>query len=113
MDVDRLPVGNRSTRGRVAINDAALAHSICHGNRAKVRNKMQKVTIKAKNRSIFGVTESCSSLGNPIEHRLKIGWRARDHPQDVAGGRLSFEQPVALDLEFLVLPNQLCISLFW
>src|SRR5262245_13192070 len=114
MDMYRLPVNDCSTSGCVTIQDAdGLAHSTCHGNGAEVRNKTQKVTIKAKDRSIFGVTEYGSSLGNPIEHRLKVSWRARDHPQDVAGRRLSLEQPVALELEFLVLPNQLCISFFW
>src|SRR5262245_53347378 len=112
--MDRLPVNDCSTSGRATIQKApALAHSTCYGNGTEVRNKAQKVTIKAKNRSIFGVTESCSSLGNPIEHRLKVGWRARDHPQDVAGGRLSLEQPVALELKFLVLPDHLCVSFFW
>jgi len=77
-----------------------------------VRNKTQKVTIKAEDRSIFGVTEPRSSLGNSIEHRLKVGWRARDHAEYIAGRRFSFEQPVALELKFLVLPNQLCISFF-
>src|SRR5262249_49451107 len=85
MDVDRLPVGNRSTRGRVAINDEALTHSICHGNRAKVRNKSQKITIDAKNRSIFSVTEPGSSFGNRIKHGLNVDWRACDHSQNVAG----------------------------
>jgi hypothetical protein len=55
-----------------------------------VRNKTQKVTIKAKNRSIFSITESGSSLGNRIEHRLKVAWRARDHPKNVAGRRFPF-----------------------
>jgi len=91
MDVDRLPVCNRSTHGRVAINDAALTHSICHGNRAKVRNKTQKITIDAKDGSILRVTQLRGSLGNRIEHNLKISRRASDHPEDVAGGGLAFE----------------------
>src|SRR4030095_1698640 len=101
-------VNDCSTSGRATIQDAAtLAHITCYGNGAEVRNKTQEVTIKAKDRSIFGVTESRSSLGNSIEHRLKVGWRMRNHPQDVAGRRLPFERPVALDLKFLVFPDQL------
>src|SRR4029434_4176263 len=103
----RLSINDCSTSGRATIQDAAPAHSICHGNGAEVRNKTQKVTIKAEDRSIFGVTESRSSLGNSIEHSLKVGWRMGDHPQDVAGGRLPVEQPVALALKFRVFPNQL------
>src|SRR5262245_40000271 len=111
--MDRLPVNDCFTGGRTAIQDAAtFPHITCYGNGAEVRNKTQKVTIEAKDRSIFSVTESGSSLGNSIEHRLKVGWRARDHAEDVAGGRLSLEQAVALDPKFLVLPDQLCISFF-
>src|SRR5262249_43992799 len=112
--MDCLSVNDCSTSRRATIQKAAaLAHSTCYGNGAEMRDKTQKATIKAKHRTIFGVTESRSSLGNSIEHRLKVGWRARDHPQDVAGGRLSLEQPVALELKFLVLPDHLCVSFFW
>src|SRR5215471_18868873 len=112
--MDRLPVNDCFTSGCATIQDAAaLAHITCYGNGTEVRNKTQKVTIKAKDRSIFGVAESRSSLGNSIERRLKVGWRARDHAEDVAGGRLSLEQAVALERKFLVLPDQLCVSFFW
>jgi hypothetical protein len=57
-----------------------------------VRDKTQKVTIKAKDRSIVGVTESRGSLRNPIEHRLKVGWGARDHPKNVASRSFPFER---------------------
>ena len=89
--MDRLPINDRSTRGRATIHDAAPAHSICHGDRAEVRRKTQKIAIDAKDGSIFRVTESRSSLGNRIEHKLKLGRRAGDHPKDVAGRRLPFE----------------------
>jgi hypothetical protein len=97
MDMYRLPVNDRSTSGRATIQDtAALAHNTCYGNGAEVCNKTQKITIKPKNRSIFSVTESGSSFGNRIEHRLKVGWRAGDHPKNVPGRRFPFERLVAL-----------------
>jgi hypothetical protein len=100
MDMDRLPVNDCSTSGRATIQDAAaLAHNAGYGNGAEMCNKTQKVTIKPKNRSIFSVTESGSSLGNRIEHGLKVGWRARDHPKNVAGRRLPFERLVESALQ--------------
>jgi hypothetical protein len=56
-----------------------------------VRNKAQKITVNAKNRSIFGITESGSSLGYRIEHGLKIRRRAGDHPKNIAGRRFPFQ----------------------
>src|SRR5215475_10494827 len=61
------------------------------GNRAKVRNKTQKITIDAKDGSILRVTQLRGSLGNRIEHGLEVRRRASDHPEDVAGGSLAFE----------------------
>jgi hypothetical protein len=46
--------------------------------------------VYAPHYSVGGVTESGSSLGNRIEHRLKVAWRARDHPKNVAGRRFPF-----------------------
>ena len=95
--MDRLPVNDCSTSGRATVQDtAALAHNTCYGNRAEVCNKTQKIIIKPKNRSIFSVTESGSSLGNRIEHGLKVHRRAGDHPKNVAGRRLPIERLVAL-----------------
>jgi hypothetical protein len=92
MDMDRLPVNDCSTSGCATIQDAThTAHSTCHGNRAKVRSKAQKITIDAKDGSILRVTQLRSSLGNRIEHGLEVRRRASDHPEDVAGGGLAFE----------------------
>jgi hypothetical protein len=52
--------------------------------------------VYAPHYSVVCVTESRCSLRNRIEHRLKLGWRARDHPQDVASRRFSFKRLVAL-----------------
>jgi hypothetical protein len=98
MDMYRLPVNDCSTSGRVTIQDTTLAHGTYHGNGAEVCNKTQKIAIKPKNRSIFSVTKSGSSLGNRIEHQLKVGWRAGDHPKNVAGRRFPFERLVAFPL---------------
>ena len=92
----RLSINDCSTSGCATIQDAAHAHSTCHGNRAEVRSETQKTTIDAKDGSIFRVTESRSSLGNLIEHWLKISRRAGNHPKNVAGRRLPFERLVAL-----------------
>ena len=72
MDMYRLPINDCSTSGCATIQDAAPAHSICHGDRAEVRSETQKITIDAKDGSIFRITEFCRSLGDPIEHRLKV-----------------------------------------
>ena len=74
MDVYRLSINDCSARWCATIQDAARAHSTCHGNRAEVRSKTQKITIDAKDGRIFSVTEFCRSLGDPIEHRLKLRW---------------------------------------
>ena len=91
MDMDRLAIDNRSTRGRATIDDASPAQSSHHGDRSKVRSETKQIAIDAKDGSIFRVTESRRSLGNRIEHGLKVGRRAGDHPQDVASRRLPFE----------------------
>ena len=45
------------------------------------------------------VTELRSSLGNRIEHQLKLGRRAGDHAQDVAQRRLPCERLVEIALQ--------------
>jgi hypothetical protein len=64
-----------------------------------VCNKTQKITIKPKDRRVFGVTESGSSFGNRIEHGLKVHRRAGDHPKNVTGRRFPFERLVKSALQ--------------
>jgi hypothetical protein len=68
----RPAINDRSTSRRATIQDTALPHCTCHRDGAEVRSKTQKTTVNAKDRSIFRVTESRSSLGNLIEHWLKL-----------------------------------------
>jgi hypothetical protein len=86
VDVDRLTVDNRSTNNPSAIRDGG--QSTRRGDRSKVGGDAVKTAIDAKDGCIFCITQSRSSFGNRIEHRLKLRRRAGDHPQDVAGGRL-------------------------
>jgi hypothetical protein len=50
--------------------------------------------VYAPHHSIVCVTESRCSLGNRIEHKLKLGRRAGNHPQNLARSRLPFERLV-------------------
>ena len=43
-----------------------------------------------------GTTQLRRTLRHCIQHRLKIGWRTGDHPQDVASRSELFQRFVAL-----------------
>src|SRR5262245_20449801 len=109
MDMDRLAVDNCSTRDRATIRDTALAQGRRRGDRSKVSNVASDFAVYAPHYSVGRVTEFGSSLGNHIEHGLEVRRRASDHPEDVAGGGLAFEQLVALAPKLLVLADQLCL----
>src|SRR5262245_18768421 len=94
MDMDRLAVDNRSTRDRATIRDTALAQGRRRGDRSKVSDAASDFAIYTPHYRVGCVTESRSSLGNRIEYRLKISWRAGDHPQDIARSRLPCERLV-------------------
>ena len=53
------------------------------------------VTVDAPHDCVRRVTQLRRALGNRIEHRLKIGWRTGDHPQDVASRSELFQRFVA------------------
>src|SRR5262245_31365580 len=45
-------------------------------------HKPYHVTIKAADNSVVCLTQPCGTLGDHVQHRLKIGWRASDDTQD-------------------------------
>jgi hypothetical protein len=52
--------------------------------------------VYAPHYSVGRITQSRSSLGNLIEHGLKVCRRAGNHPKNVAGRHFPFEQLVAI-----------------
>src|SRR5262245_23502270 len=85
MDMDRLAIENRTTRERATIQDTAFAQGRCRRNQSKVSDVASDLTVYTPHYSVGRITESCSSLGNRIEHGLKVRRRAGDHPKNVAG----------------------------
>src|SRR5262249_27497170 len=84
MDMDRLAIHNRTTRERATIQDTAFAQGRCRRNQSKVSDVASNFAVYPPHYRVGCVTESRSSLGNRIEYRLKLGRRARDHPQNLA-----------------------------
>jgi len=58
----------------------------------------KKVTIDSIDKRIAGTTQPRGTFCHGIEHRLKIGWRTGNHPQDVASRSELFQRFVALPL---------------
>ena len=52
----------------------------------------KEVSFQANDRSIGRAAESRGAFGHDVHHRLEVGRRARDDPQDLGGGRLLFER---------------------
>ena len=51
-------------------------------------DREQVIAFETEDRRVFGGTESCGADYECVQHRLKIGGGAADHPEDLAGGRL-------------------------
>ncbi len=81
----------------------------CGGN--VIRHDGPKdLAIKSKHRAILRLAEANAVVKNRLKDRLKIGWRAGDHPQDFARRGLllqSFGQITVTFLRFVEQPNVL------
>jgi len=88
VDVDRLPVDDGSASYRAAV----ARHTLVHPWEWPIMGFQPKnITIDAVDKRIVGSTHPCGTLCHGIEHRLKVGWRTGDHPENVARCRLPFE----------------------
>jgi hypothetical protein len=55
-------------------------------------DELEDVALQAKDRGIGRATESRGTLDHDLHHRLQIGRRARENPQDLGCRRLLFER---------------------
>ena len=60
--------------------------------RSKVSSEASNSAFDPPHQSVVRVTQRCRTLGNRIEHRLKVCRRAGDHPQDIAGRGLPLQR---------------------
>jgi hypothetical protein len=56
------------------------------------RDERKRLTFQAKNRGIGRAAESSGTLRHDVHHRLEVGRRAGDDPQDLRGGGLLLER---------------------
>src|SRR4030095_2379514 len=109
MDVDRLPVDNGSASYRAAVARQTLVHP---WGWPIVGFPPQASAINAIDERIAGTTQSRRTFCYGIEHRLKIGRRTSEHPQDIANRGELFQRFVALPLELLNYLRLLGLRLF-
>src|SRR5207245_1714767 len=57
-----------------------------------VSDKVLQGTVELVHRSVLGLAQPHGALHNGIEHGLRVGGRAGDHTQDLAGGRLLLQR---------------------
>jgi hypothetical protein len=95
MDVDRLPVDNGSASYRAAVARQTLVHP---WESPIVGFQPKAIAIDAIDERIAGTTQSRRTFCHGIEHRLKIGRRTSEHPQDIASRTELFQRFVALPL---------------
>src|SRR5215831_17076336 len=85
MDVNRLPVNNRSAAG-TSTDDGSLHFR--NWNWPIVRDALKGISLNAKNHSVVCLTQPCGILRDHIQHRLQVSQRVGDHAEDLAGGGL-------------------------
>jgi hypothetical protein len=56
------------------------------------RNDVDQLAVEPQDRALLRRTQRHRPLGNSVEDRLHVGWRARDDPEDVACCRLLLER---------------------
>ncbi len=87
MDVDRLSVYDYSAQKRETADGSSLTESATC-DRPVMSDPPKDVTINAVDDSIGCLAKPCGTFCNYIKHGLDIGWRAGNHPKDLAGGSL-------------------------
>ena len=83
--MDRLAVGNRSARRRAAIEGDPFVEP---RERPMVSHEPQDVALDEADERVACPADARSILSDRVEHRLEVGGRAADHPEDLSGGRL-------------------------
>src|SRR5262245_55828184 len=101
MDMNRLPVDYSSAWNRASAHNRICASA--RWNSPIMGYEPNHITIKAADKSVVCLTQPCGTLRNDIQHRLKIGRRARNHAQDFACGSLLLQRLP----KFLEQPNVL------
>jgi hypothetical protein len=66
------------------------------GGEAAVRHEVEELTIKLVHKAKLGLAEPSRALGDHVEHRLGVGRRPGDHPQDLGRGSLLLERLIRL-----------------
>ncbi len=74
MDVDRLSVYDCSASSGETADGSSLTESATSWDRPVNSDPPKDVTINAVDECIGCLAQSCSSLGNGVQHRLEIGW---------------------------------------
>jgi hypothetical protein len=61
-------------------------------------HEVQKLAVELVDKTELSRAELCCDLGNHVEHRLHVGWKATDDPQHLRGRRLLVQRLVPFAL---------------
>jgi hypothetical protein len=87
-DMDRLAIRNGATEDRTSRDRHSFPDPPCGGRGPVVRDELEGVPVHAEDKRIVGTANPGRILRDGIHDRLKLGRRARDDPEDLAGRRL-------------------------
>ena len=75
-------------------------------DRTVMGDEKEPIAVAAEDGGIPRLAQARGALGHRVEHRLDVGRRAADHPEDVGGGRLLLERDPQLGVARLQLLEQ-------
>ena len=81
MNVDGSAIHDRPSGGGRAV-DAVVKADRCGHDRAVMSDQLDLVALNEKDCAIFRATKRRRILGDRIQDRLHVRWRARDRTQD-------------------------------
>src|SRR6185503_3365220 len=90
MDMNRLPVDDGSAAYVASTDRTCLTHVVRRWHRSIRGHPTKKITLEAIDLGVCRFAKPGSALGHGVKHRLDIGWRPGNNPQDFARGRLLF-----------------------